>query len=966
MFRLETFRLIKKTFRRFLSLTMIVFIGAGFMMGLMSTPDVLRESIDRFYDEYELSDVVIYSPYGFCNEDYVKIAQTEGVKDVFASREIDCHGKREGGGVSAFRISELNRKNNFFNLIEGRLPQAANECLYLFCDYRNNYGIGDRIIFDYGEEDIHDYLKVSEYTIVGIFESPQYISKLLGASNYNNEEMEGVFLVPNVNFVSDYFTTMYITLDDSKEIMSNTVSYDNFIKNRKVVIENLASEQQSYYRDRLVAEATLKLEDKEKLFEEVKNEGKKQLDDAKKQLDEANIQIIAYETQLTSLEAVIKSLQAAIEADMPLLQSIYGYTVQVEGGIDDILETIGLDGIYAVSGTMEYLYHQYKTTINQFNSIRGQLNSAKAQYVEGLKKYEESLEKYNTEIEEAEEELKLARAKLNDLPKSEWVILTRDQQYGSALYKNTCLQMGTIGTYLPIMFFLVAALVCLTTMKRLVDEQRGQIGVYVALGYSNTQIIGKYVTYALLASLIGGIPGVIVGQMLFPAVIYNTWRMLYFLPSIVLSFPIRNVIISIGLFSLLMGSITAYVVNETVKDVPASLMRPVAPKKGKEIALEKIPFLWNMLSFTSKITARNLFRYKSRALMTIAGIGGCAGLLILGFGIKDSVADVVPIQYGEIFRYDYIIYLKDDDHIEENLIELKKNPNVDYATSFMEYTTRIYLNGEENTANTIVIDPEDSHILLELKESDRKTPIRLDNNGVVISEQLAKNYNLKVGDSITIESRNRIKQDVQISNICEMYFQHYLIMTDTLYQNTFDEKVSNAAIAINSSVKNDTGQFIKGLQDYSSSLSIAKFQESFNLMVGALDLIIVIIILVAGSLAFVVLINLTQVNISERIREIATLKVLGFNDHEVNMYIFKEIMLLSMIGCLVGIPIGILEHRFIMTAISMEMIKFPIHINFMSYIYGIIITLVFTVIVLTFMRRPLRKVNMVESLKSVE
>jgi len=226
---------------------------------------------------------------------------------------------------------------------------------------------------------------------------------------------------------------------------------------------------------------------------------------------------------------------------------------------------------------------------------------------------------------------------------------------------------------MPIMFFLVAALVCLTTMKRLVDEQRGQIGIYVALGYSNAQIIGKYVSYALLASLSGGILGVIVGELLFPTVIYNTWRMMYDFPPIKFLFPIRNLLISIGSFSILMCGLTANVVRERVKDVPATLMRPLAPKKGKEVMIEKIPFIWNALSFTSKITARNIFRYKSRFLMTIAGIAGCAGLLIMGFGIKDSVSDVVYVQSRDIFTYDYAVTFEGSEYVEYGYVAVLEN-----------------------------------------------------------------------------------------------------------------------------------------------------------------------------------------------------------------------------------------------------------------------------------------------------
>ena len=966
IFRLETFRLIGKTYKRFMSLTLIVFIGAGFMMGLMSTPKIMRESVDRYYDEYDLQDVMIYSPYGFCNEDYIKLSEAEGISSIFASKEIDCHGTNSNGEETTYRVTEVDRTNGRYDLIEGRLPQRSNECVYLYNEYNYNYAIGEVITLSYGENDIKDSLENDTYTIVGICKSPQYMSKIMGSSNYNNETLSCVMMIPNNNFITDYYTTMYITLDGTKDIISNTAAYDDYIKKNRILIENTAAQQQNYLRDQIIEEASGQLEEQEKLFEDLKNQGQQQLDDAKKQLDDAHIQITIYESQLSTLDALVKSLETTIKTDSSLLGSIYDFTVDVEDDIDDILQILGLNGTHIASGTMEYLYNEYRNALSQYNSIKGQLNGARAQYEAGLKEYEEALATFNKEIANGEEQLRLARARLNDLPKSEWLILDRDQQYSPMMYKNNCLQMQTIGIYMPIMFFLVAALVCLTTMKRLIDEQRGQIGIYVALGYSDVQIINKYVTYALLASLAGGVTGVIFGQLLFPTVIYYTWELLYSLPPIRVMFPLKYALLSVGSFSLLMTGISAYVVNNCVKDVPASLMRPIAPKKGKTIFLQRIPFLWNMLSFTSKITARNIFRYKARFLMTIAGIAGCAGLLILGFGIKDSVSDVLGIQYKEIFLYDCAAYFNGSDNIEKNLEILRNSEDVDHAAAYLEYATRAYINKNEKIANMVIVDLPDYHNLFNLRETDKKTPIKLNNDGVIVSEMFAKNNNLKVGDYITIESQNRIKGEARISNICEMYFNHYIFMSSALYENIFEEKANRNIIAITTEDPELVKKEAEKLDDFTSIMNTSFFLNTFNNMIEALNMIILLVIMVAGSLAFVVLINLTQVNISERIREIATLKVLGFNDHEVNMYIFKEIMLLSLIGCIVGIPIGIIEHRFVMNALNMDIIMFARTIKLGSYIISFIITIIFTIIVLLLMRKPLREVNMVESLKSVE
>ena len=967
LFTSETFRLIRKTIRRFMSLVLIVFIGSGFMMGLLSAPDVMRLSTDRYYDEKKLQDLTIYSPYGFCNEDYVALQKADNAQNVYASKEIDLYSECEGHDRYVIRVSELSRKLDGFRLVEGRLPQHKDECLALYGAYMtSHYDIGDVLQLDYGSNNIEEFLNNDRFKVVGIFMMPSYLGKMLGPSNFNNEELDSLILVPNSCFVSEYYTTMYLNLEGADKYISGSKGYDDFIKINRIGIENLASEQQSYLRDRIVEDGLKQLEENEALFEQMKQAGQKQLDEAKKQLDEAGLQLKVYETQLSTLTSVIASLEATIRNDASIYQSIYNTTVEIEQDISSILNFVGLPGINAASSAMEYTFAEYHKAIAEFNSISSMLASGKVQYEEGLKQYEEGKVQFEEEIAEGEQQLKFARRKLEQLPSSKWQILDRDKLYSLFMYKNNANQIFTIGVYFPIMFYLVAALVCITTMKRLIDEQRGQIGIYTALGYSNSQIIFKYTSYALLASLCGGIPGIIFGLFLFPSVIYNAFRMLYYLPELILTFPFVYALITLSVFTLLISLLTAYLVNNVIKDVPATLMRPKTPRKIKEIFIEKISFLWNSLSFTSKTTARNIFRYKSRFFMTIAGVAGCCSLLLLGFSVIDCVGGVVETQYEKIIRYNYQIYLDSDEHIDENVKLLLNDPKIDEAVSYMSYTTKLYFNDYDNTATLIAIDPKDAGKIFGLYKTDMKTPIRFSSNGIIISEKLAKNGHITVGDYITVESIDGIKAEVQVADICEMYMGHYLFMSKSLYENIFDMECADNYIGAAAADQSHLLSLCSRMPDYVSVSDFSAFIDSFSDMIKALNIVIVVIILVAGSLAFVVLFNLTQVNISERIREIATLKVLGFNDHEVNMYIFKEILLLSFIGSLLGLPLGVIENRLIMNLMDLEMMMFGKVIKTVSYFYALGITMLFTVIVLLFMRKPLQKVNMVESLKSVE
>ncbi|MBQ1508658.1 MAG: FtsX-like permease family protein, partial [Erysipelotrichaceae bacterium] len=688
-------------------------------------------------------------------------------------------------------------------------------------------------------------------------------------------------------------------------------------------------------------------------------------------------EVLRIESEIMILEnrnSVLDSLIANIEStsgDDNIDALLAEMDAQVEGGVkknylDLTMLKDARDQIASGRRELENAKAQIAAGEESLKEGERKLAQGQRQYDDGVKEYNDGLLAFDEGIEKGESELRKAREELEALPNASWSILTRDYHYTSALYDSTISQMTSIGYALPVIFFLVAALVCLTTMTRLIDEQRSQIGIFRALGFSNRAIAFKYVSYASLAALGGSLIGIFLGQALFPTVIYRTWRLMYDLPEIRVSFPVLPLLASVLSFVLLMMGVTYFVASKTLKEMPASLMRPKAPKNTREVFLEKIPFLWKRLSFTSKITARNLIRYKSRFFMTVLGVAGCTALLVVGFGIKDSISDIIQIQYGQIFNYDYQLSFENDRHLKENLDVLKEDLNNEAVVPFMSYTTRCYLGAEEDTLNVLVIDPREGNEILGLRQRDRKSDLRFSNDGVILSEKFAINHKLKEGDSILVESADGIKREVRIAHICEFYFQHYIFMSDSYYSSVFEENVHNTSIAVRSadpeSLKADT----EDLQEYIATVDFSSLISQFENMIRALDIIIGVIIVTAGSLAFVVLVNLIEVNISERTREIATLKVLGFRPLEVENYLFKEILLLSVIGGFLGMPLGVVEHHFIMNVINMEMVMFGMNIKFFSFAISFVITIVFTVIVLLFTKRHLRAIRMVESLKSVE
>ena len=1030
MFHKDTIRLIKKTFNRFISLLMIVLIGSAFMMGLLSTRTIMEDNVDRYADELSLQDIQFYSSYGFCDEDIEALKELECIDEVFASRFRDVFSISSAGSVRVTRVEEAERNLDRFELLEGRMPEAPGEALVLDSGMtKGEYSTGEHLSLFLEDDDISELFSQTEYTIVGIVKTPSYMAKTLGTGTLKNQDLAMVIYVPAENFISEYYTTVYATVKGAKDIEAFSSRYKEYIADAKDDIDAFAKKQQDYLKDTLLAEYRDKIAEGEAEFEEKRAEGQQQLDDAKKQLDDANIQIISGEAQISTLEGTLNSLIARqknlekqygdkaaetseriakIEEDNGRSFDDYYYAVltdygtytalgrlmeeadsgpvkeqlertraeldtRYEGGIEAAYEEINQlsrDKLYyeALTEEIRVAREAEQQARNEIAVMRYRVRKGREEYEKGLEDYNKGLIEFNTEIEKAELDIRKAKQELEELPDAEWMVLDRESHYSTYMYENNTKQMGAIGVSLPFLFFLVAALVCLTTMTRLVDEQRGQIGIFRALGFSRGQIVGKYVGYALLASFLGSVIGLFVGMAIFPVVIYETWRLMYDLPTLVMHMPLHYAAISVLSFAVLIAAVTAYVVNKTLKEMPSQLMRPKPPRNARKVFLEKIPFIWNRLSFTFRITARNLIRYRARALMTIIGVAGCTGLLVLGWGIKDSIADIVAIQFGELYNYDYTVNMDSDANIEEIIDTLKKDDSNEGVAPYMTYASKVYINGKEPTINVVVLDAREGNDMLHFRETDKSTPVRIRNSGVIVNEKFAINNGIKEGDVLIIESASGIKKEVKVNVIYELYFQHYMYMSEDYYDTVFDEPVHYNSIAIRNAEKTaeEISSEISRTEGYGSIMDFTGLTKQFNIMIEALDFIILVIIITAGSLAFVVLLNLTQVNISERIREIATLKVLGFHNTEVNTYIFKEIFLLSLFGAIIGLPLGVLEHHFIMNVINMEMIMFGDRIKLPSFALAFAVTIVFTLIVLLLTKRPLKKVQMVESLKSVE
>ena len=612
---------------------------------------------------------------------------------------------------------------------------------------------------------------------------------------------------------------------------------------------------------------------------------------------------------------------------------------------------------------------------NQIEEAKLELKENKAKLKTELNKAKKELQEAEEKIADGEEKIKDAKKQIKKIEKPTLYILDRDSHQSFVEYEGCANSIDALAKIFPVFFFAVAALVCLTTMTRMVDEQRINIGTLKGLGYKTSQISKKYILYALIACLTGSILGLAIGFSVFPTVIFFAYGMMYSIENIVyvFSIPIAIGITSLALIIIILSAYMAC--SKELKETPAILMRPKAPKGGKRILLERVPFIWNRFSFISKVTVRNIFRYKKRFLMTVLGIAGCTALILTGFGIKDSIEMILTGQYGTLFKYDMSLVIQSD-MTDKQIYELRKNlSDIDEINKYEFFS---YENGDIKVNNTTkeitIVVPENLKKMdkfIHLQDRKTQNPIELNNKGIVLTEKIARDLGVKAGDEIELINSDDKKVKIKVSNITENYISHYVYISPENYAKLFEKDLDfNRVIGIlnNPSVKIED-KLSKKLFDIETIDGITfntASKETFHNTIKNLNYVVLIMIISAGALAFVVLYNLTNVNISERIREIATIKVLGFYDKEVSAYIYRENIILTIIGTVVGLGLGTILHKFIMVTVEIQSMMFGRVIDMSSYFIAAVLTIVLSLFVNLAMFYKLRNVKMVESLKSVD
>ncbi len=698
------------------------------------------------------------------------------------------------------------------------------------------------------------------------------------------------------------------------------------------------------------------------------DDASKQLADGEKQLTDAGVQLADAKAQLENVKAegAQKLADAQIQLDNAQSQLDIG---KLE--YDNAMTTGMLE--------LQKAQNEISQAEKQLETGKQELDKQKTDGMKKLKEARETLAQGKAEahsgLSEAEEKLKDAKDAIESLNNAKWYVYDRDENPGYSGLEEDALRVDYIATVFPFFFLLVAALVCLTTMTRMVEERRTEIGTLKALGYSNISIASKYFIYAALAAVVGSIVGAAAGLATLPYIIIDTYSMMYILPDTILKVPWESFAFSAGTGILCTCIVAIIACCSELKLRPATLMRPKAPKPGKRIILEYIPFIWKHMNFTSKVTARNLFRYKARFLMTVIGVAGCTALILAGLGLKDSITVIGDRQFGEISKYDQVYALSEEGTAEEKaylIAQFHNDKRFSESLLVSQHSTSIEYGENKKINLNLIVGEDDKKFEKMFILRDRMTheKIDLNDNSVVINERLAEVINLNVGDKIYFSIDDTVYSST-ISALSENYAGNYMYMTPNLYEKLIGKETEYNVIytQVEDSYKDAGRDIANDWMMNDDIVTVSLISEQVDNILDTLDslnVIVFVLIICAGLLAVVVLYNLTNINISERAREIATIKVLGFYNMETANYIYRENMVLTIAGAIVGLPLGTLLSSFVVLAIQMDMVMFPQQINFISYVIAFVLTIAFSLLVNFVMYFKMKKISMVDSLKSIE
>lgn len=893
------FREIRRNPGRFFAIMAIIALGVGFFAGLKVTETAMLKTGQDYLEEQKFYHFRLLSTLGLTQEDVDAFAQTDGVAAAEGTVSADVLVESKDGDT-AMKLLSLPEQVDLPNLVSGRMPQAADECV-VDALYHGGNDLGKPLhISDANTDETRALLRYEDYTVVGLVSSPLYVNYERGGTSIGSGTLSGFFYVPPEGLDFDVFTEVDVRLSRTADLYSEEYDAleDEF---SPILTETLEQRAQTRY-------------------ETLRADAEQTLADAKQELSDG-------ETALAEAKQTLEQGEAEYAAAAEQLEQRRPYAALLGASFEE--------------------------AERQLAETRRTLDEGQAQ-----------LAGQEQKLKEARAELADGERALSELKAPQTYVLGRSANVGYACFENDTGIVRGVANVFPLFFFLVAALVCITTMTRMIDEQRTQIGTLKALGYSDAAIMGNYLRYAVLASLVGCVAGFLVGSWIFPEILWRTYDIMYdfYRPiEFVLDWRLAVFSIAMYLFCALLATWSAC--KASLHEVAAELIRPKAPAPGKRIWLERIPFIWKRMPFLHKVSARNVFRYHKRLVMMVLGIGGCMALLLTGLGLHDSIQNIVDDQFDHISIYDMAV------SFSEPPAQATLGALSDYDYTLLHEST-VDISRDGRTKSTRFLVPSDNtDQFLTLRTEDGADVSMPSDGEVVLSTGLADDLGADVGDTVTLRSGDNREMTLTVSGLYVNYIYNYAIASAGSCQAQWGSVPEQKTAYLNAPAGSDLHRIsaeLSALDGVSRVTVNQDMRDRVNGFMSSMNDIVLLVLLCAAALAFIVLYNLTSINITERVREIATLKVLGFYPSETAAYVFRENVVLTLIGAAAGVPMGIALHRYVMAQINIDMITFHVRIAWQSYLYALALCLLFALTVDVLLRFRLRRIDMAESMKAAE
>lgn len=1026
-------RSLRGSLTRFLSIMGIVLLGVGFLSGLLATTPDMRLTTDTYYDRLRLFDLDVKSTLGLTDEDIEAISALPGVADTMPVYSTDIVMDTDTASyatrIYGYSLANDSSTLNNFELLEGRMPENVNECLIAAPNgYTTTHSLGEHFVIspdnkDY--ENISDTYAETEVTAVGIVRSPYYISVEAEPTTVGNGSISVIMYVFPEFYSLDVYTDMFLLVEGAAELDTYSDAYSSAVGEIAARIREIAGERCDIRYNGIVADAEDEIaqakdeladaeaEAKEKLqsardeldrgrseLESAKDtvregeieiskaddeiaDGRRALDEARKQYSDGKTARDAAEEELEKAkEALAAKIAAASSAGQAVpspeqlaelekakneIQSAESKLAFRKAELDKAREEIERK-----SAELDAAEVSVSEKRAELDDALAKISENEQKIADGEAEYEKSRADAEGELDEGRQKIADAEAEIANIKKPQWYVTDREDTVSFASYKSNSEKIHAIAKVFPVFFFVVAALVALTTMTRTVEEDRVQIGTLKALGYTKGKILSYYLGYSLSATLIGSFAGAFLGFITLPSVIANAYGMMYTLPPVQTPIRWEYVLTVIPIAVLTTTLATLWACLHELSEKPSQLMRPRAPKSGKRILLEYITPIWRRLGFIKKVTARNIFRYKKRLFMTVVGVAGCTALLVCGFGLRTSINAIVDKQFGEIYNYNLTVYLSDENAASDDSVihELVASDNTEKYFSAHTESADVFFGGKSLDVNLLV--PEDSSKLKEcinLRERKSGRDVPFGDDGIVLTEKLCEKLGISVGDTVEIRNADGFTADFTVSGICENYVSAYAFIPVKQYEEKFESTPEYLQLFLR--VKDDSQEMREQLSSQilkSENVRMVSFtqtiRESFENLVKSINYIVFVLIAAAGALAVIVVYNLTNINICERKKELATIKVLGFHDGESASYIYRETSVLCTLGILAGFVFGVFLHSFVVRTAEVDAVMFGRSLTWSSFALAALMTAVFTALVDLVMLPKLNSISMVESMKA--